>query len=157
MSREIQDIEREAKEEQEQAGEMNKEIEQHKERVQKLNELIQHLRGQDVQSDELKHAEMSAERAKQGTDQRLAEIKEKKEKLLEENRQLAQTVLKANAGRRQAMDKVAMMQAVSGDAPGEIRATLQSMQDSLNLDQGHLARAESELAETRKKLEAMDV
>ena len=157
MSREIQDIEYEAKEEQEQADEMNKEIEQHKDRVEKLDELVRQFKGQEVQSDELRHAAISAERAKQGTERRLDEIKEKKQKLLEDNEQLTQTVLKANEGRRHAKEKVALMEAVSSDAPGEIRATLQSMHDSLSLDQGHLARAESELVEARKKLEAMDV
>jgi chromosome segregation ATPase len=157
MSREIQDIEYEAKEQQEQADEMSKEIEQHKDRVEKLEELIQQLKGQNIQSDELRHAEISTERARQETERRMAEIKEKKEKLLEENRELAQTVLKANEGRREAKDKVVRMQAVSPDAPGEIRATLQSIQDSLSLDQGHLAKAEGELAEARKRLEAMGV
>lgn len=157
MSRELQDLEHEATEEQEQADEMNKEVEQHKDRVEKLNNLVQQLKSEDVQSDELRHAELTAERAKQDTERRVNEIREKKEDLLEENHQLAQTILRANEGRSEAMRKVGLMEAVSANAPGEIRAELQSIYDSLNLDQGHLARAESEVLEARKKLEAIDV
>jgi hypothetical protein len=155
--RELQDIEFEAKEQQEQADEFNREIEQHKSSIGRLEKALQEIKAssQELASDELRHAEIETKKAWAETESRLDEIMREKERLLQDNERMAQTVLKANEGRRQAMQEVVIAQTV--EQGGKIAGMIEGIYDTLRLDQGKLAKAEGDLEEARRRLEALDV
>lgn len=155
--RELQDIEFEAKEQQEKAEDLDQEIEQHKSGIERLEKALQEIKAssEELASDELRHAEIETKKAWAETEARLDEIMREKEKLLQENERMAQTILKANEGRRHAMNEIVMAQAT--EQGGKIGGIIEGIQDALRLDQGKLAKAEGELEEARHRLEALKV
>jgi len=154
---ELSDVEDEAKEQNEQAEEMKGEIEKHNENAARLEAALGDIRasGQEIGSDEMKKAEASAEKAKGEIQQSLKEIRQRRDELLMENKELAGKVLKVNDGRRQAQHKVAVIMA--GGASGEFRNQVESINESLTKDLANLAHAETDLADARKRLESLDV
>lgn len=158
-NKELHDIEREAEEQQEQAEKMEDEIEQHKDRVEKLEQTVREIRasGQELHSEEIKHAEVAAEKAKAETERQLREIRERRDTLLQDNRQMSEKVRKAYEGRSRAYDKVGILENISREAPGQIRGQIETVRDSLHLDMNRLGQADGVLAQVRKRLEALDI
>lgn len=156
---ELHDVERKAEEQQEQAEKMKDEIEQHKDRVEKLEQTVREIRasGQELHSEEIKHAEIAAERAKVATERQLSEVRERRDTLLQENRQMSEKVRKAYDGRERALTKVGVLETISGETSGQIRGQIETVRDSLHLDMNRLGRADGALAEARKRLEALDI
>lgn len=156
---ELRDIQNEAQEQREQAEEMKGEIEQHKERAEKLEATLRELRaaGQELGSDEIRKAEASTEKAKADTEQHLKEIKDQRDKMLQENKKLADKVNKVNDGRRRADGKVAILKTTFGGASSEFRAQIENVGKALAEELKNLAEAQTDLEDVRRKLEALDV
>lgn len=152
----LNDIESEAREQLEEAGKLNDEIERHQDRVEKWADAVKDLKNlqKELPSEEIEKAESAAEKAKAETERRLQELNEQREQLLEENHRMAEKVSKAYEQRSKALDKVGIIEAISGEASGELRSDVAGVRDALMQDMGRLAEVDRELAEARQKLES---
>ena len=152
---ELNDIESEVQEQEEQAEDLNLQIEQHEERVDKWATALQELKqlNGDVSSDALRNAEASAEKGKSETEYKLRELTEQREHLLEENQEKSETVREAYDGRSKAMDKIGILEIVSGEASSDEKSFIDDVKSSLMSDMGKLAELDGKLNDIRRKLE----
>ena len=156
--RELGDIQNEAEEQQEEFEEMKGEVEQHKERAEKLEETLREIRsaGQELGSDDIRKAEASAEKAKADTERQLSELKDRRDKLLVENKKLTETLNRVNDGRRRADMKVAMLEASFRNASPEFRAQIENVGKALREELKNLSDTQTELEGVRQNLEALE-
>ena len=154
---ELDDVEKEAREQHDDADRMKTEIQEHREQVAKLEEAVNALSasGQEIGSDAQRSAEAAAEKARQKVEQRLKEIRNDRDEMLVRNKELAGKVIKVLDGRRQAQHKVLTILATG--ASGEFRSQMEQMNEALNRDLASLAHAEDGLADARQRLESLDV
>jgi myosin heavy subunit len=155
--KEVTEIEDRAKEEQEEADQLGREIEEHKRHVEKLSEVVTEIKSSQLSSDRLRKAQAQTETAQREAEHKLDEARQRKMELLQENDRLAQTIQQANQERRAVMNKVAYLRASSTDASGEIGQMLGDIYGSLSADQGTIADAEDEVRRARQKIEELDI
>lgn len=156
---ELRDVENESKEQHEQAEEMKGEVEQHKERAEKLEATLREIRaaGQELGSNEIKKAEASAETARAEIEQRLREVKDRRDKMLQENKNLSDKLQKVGDGRRKARHKLSAFDQLNQGASSEFRSQIQNVKDSMDKELEHLSDAREDLDAVRQKLQALDV
>ncbi len=152
----LEDIEREASDQLVRTDELSAQIEQHRARVDRLQELIDNLRAQSaaLASEDLERALAGAERAGQETDSRLAEARAQREAEQENNRELTQQAGIAYEGRLRAAEKIAQFDLVGSS---EIADGMRFASDEIEKECARFARLHDSLLEARERLEHLDV
>jgi hypothetical protein len=158
-SMDLESIEKEAGEQQQEADALKHQIEVHKDQVEKLEKSVQELKAAatEMASAEMTKALESAEKARQEAENRRKELTEKRDKLTKDNQAMTEKVQKAYEGRKKVMDKLGILEAVSGKASDEFKGQVAEAREAVHMDMNRLGRADMELNTARNKLEALDI
>jgi len=159
---ELREIEDEAREHDEQSADIALEVEHHQEKARHLEETVQALREaqQEVDSEGLRGALEQAEAAKQATEDRMQELREQKEEILQENARMQEQCDEAFARKIQAAEKLPFLQQGMRAASPEADVAsgfYDQMQSALEEDMNRTAQASRDLKEVRTRLESLEI
>jgi beta-glucosidase-like glycosyl hydrolase len=155
----INDAEREAREQQARASRLKLEIEQHTDRVRKLEQLkIQiDVTQRQLRSEGALHAGDDILRARQATEQHLIAMKKERGTLLRENQALIERVRQARQAREDLFQRSWVIASMTAADDARERAFGESAASALRRDTEHFTAVEAELEAARRKLEALAV
>lgn len=151
----LEDLEHEAREQDERVEEIEQQAARHLERLQQLEQVVQQLErsGNELESQGLQHARDAVARTRQETERQLDENRRERDRMLKENQEMTEKVRKGHEGRRTALDKMALVQL---QAPPEIRGEINAAVDALSRDMNRFGQVDAELAMARNRLEGMN-
>jgi hypothetical protein len=151
-------IEGEAIKEDQEAGEMQKEIEQHKERSRELQEALQKIRNasKELGSDQLREAEQRAEQAQIETDRQVEKLRERRDELLKENKEFLDKVVERNKKSKEVNEHMKQIESMFEGASDEFKSQIKGAGDSLSEELHKLEIVEKDLLDVRSALEKMD-
>lgn len=149
-------IENEGIDQQLRAGDLQEEVNLHRERITKLEDVVKSLRAQltDLTSDGVEMAIIASERAADESKRSMEEARGERDRLLKENEEMSEKVAGSYEQKKRSQQQ---LETLMLSASGAVRGDLQAGIDALERDRNQLGFADALLKEAREKLKAINI